>query len=161
MLSIRLKRTSALTAEGRDVARRRGAVGLRNTECMFDDIGTAVPEESFVELLIQLVPESRNLVDEHFADYDELLIHLLMSDLLRFATAAFAHDDIDLTQRLLQFLDHALREGDERVNNAVAVSFVENIGTHEGETPEFVASWPRGLLDERDRQRRGDSTTTS
>lgn len=52
----------------------------------------------------------------------------------------------------MTFVGSALDDGDERVKNAVAVSFVEHVGAWPGETPEFIASWPASLLNERERQ---------
>jgi hypothetical protein len=48
-----------------------------------------------------------------------------------------------------------LQEGDERVENAVAVSFVEDTGWWESDMVAFVASWPTPLRAEADRQRAG------
>ncbi|GIM98255.1 hypothetical protein [Paractinoplanes toevensis] len=39
----------------------------------------------FVDQLEAVVPEAHNIVVEHFAGNDGLLLHLLMSDLLRFS----------------------------------------------------------------------------
>ncbi|WP_162269022.1 hypothetical protein [Frondihabitans sp. PAMC 28766] len=79
------------------------------------------------------------------ADYDELLVHLLMADLLRYATAAFADGRRDVTDRLLRFVDDSPAQGDSHIENAVSVSFVENFGAGKGETPAFLATWPDGL----------------
>jgi hypothetical protein len=65
-----------------------------------------------------LAPEVR--LEDH---YGQLLLHLLMSDLQRLSVSAFADGHRDVPERLLAFLDRSLREGDEDVVNAVAVSF--------------------------------------
>ena len=75
-----------------------------------------------------------------------------MADLLRLAISAYQRSDHEVAQRLLAFVDHALRGGDDYVQNAAAVSFVEHIGAGAGETEGFIASWPAGLLDEVNRQ---------
>jgi len=111
-----------------------------------------ITEETFVGFLLERVPEVRPVVDEHFADYDELLLHLLMADLLRYSVAYFHSQATELCGRLLRFVEYSLLYGDARVDNAVSLSFVENIGAFPDETPEFVASWPPGLLDELARQ---------
>lgn len=113
----------------------------------------AMTEATFIQDLLEAVPEARATVDEHLHDYDELLLHLLMADLLRLAVTAFQRADQEVTHRLLAFVDDALREGDEHVENAVVVSFVEHIGAGAGESEGFIASWPAGLLDEVNRQR--------
>ncbi|HEU4676354.1 MAG TPA: hypothetical protein VFS29_10220 [Motilibacteraceae bacterium] len=57
----------------------------------------------------------------------------------------------EAAQRLLRFIDLALRQGDADVANAVQVSFVELAGAFPEETPEFLASWPAALRAQLDR----------
>lgn len=112
-----------------------------------------VREGNFLELLLAAVPEVGPVVDEHLADQDgELLMHLLMPDLLRFATSAFGAGNLATSAKLLNFVGSAFDNADPRVGNAIAASFVEHIGASPGETPEFISTWPRSLLKERDRQ---------
>lgn len=102
--------------------------------------------------LVDEVPETAGLVTTHVGDNEgELLLHLLMSDLLRFTVSAFQANDRAAASKILDLVDRALREGDEYVQNAVAVSFVEHAGFGPGETEEFLAIWPQGLKDERQR----------
>lgn len=82
---------------------------------------------------------------EHLADNDVLLIHPLISDLLRLTTASFSRGQTAFTDRLLAFMDRCLREGDDAVINAVAVSFVEDFGAHNGESDDLLARWPAAL----------------
>jgi hypothetical protein len=110
-------------------------------------------QESFVQELLDAVPDAQATVDEHLRDNDGLLLHLLMADLLRLAVSAYQGNDPETSQRLLALLDRALREGDEAVENAVCVSFVEHVGAGAGESDEFIASWPEGLREEVNRQR--------
>jgi membrane protein required for beta-lactamase induction len=110
-------------------------------------------QASFAQELLKAVPEARPVVDEHLRDYDELLLHLLMADLLRLAVASYGVGEGDVTQRLLAFVDRALRDGDDLVENAVCVSFVENVGAFPGESEAFISSWPDGLSQELARQR--------
>jgi hypothetical protein len=77
-----------------------------------------------------------------------------LADLLRFAVERFDSDERDVAERCLLLVDRALRKGDEYVQNAVAVSFVENVGAFPGETDGFIASWPQGLLNEKASQDR-------
>src|SRR5262245_52642865 len=106
--------------------------------------------QDFVHRLVVEVPETRQVVAEHLEDqYGELLLHLLMADLLRFAVAQYHAGQVDASARCLTMVDAALRQGDEYVENAVAVSFVENVGLGEGEIAGFIATWPQGLLQER------------
>jgi hypothetical protein len=91
------------------------------------------------------VPESDDLVAEHLSDNDELLIHPLMSDLLRLATSTFSEGRTGVTDRLLAFVDRCLREGDDAVVNAACVSFVEDFGVCPSESDALLSRWPSAL----------------
>ncbi|WP_193610394.1 DUF7674 family protein [Nocardioides lijunqiniae] len=108
----------------------------------------------FVDLVIERVPEAEPKVRENFADNDgELLLHLLMSDLLRLAVSWFDQGMVDPLERLLAAVDGGLAEGDDYVKGAVAVSFVDDTGWWESSTQPFIEAWPAGLQAEVDRQR--------
>lgn len=47
-----------------------------------------------------------------------------------------------VTGRILAVVERGLRDGDEHVRKAVAVSFVEDFGAFPGETDELLALWP-------------------
>jgi hypothetical protein len=111
-----------------------------------------ITRATFLEELTQAVPDVTPLVAEHLADHDELLAHLLMPDLLRFATAAFAEGRHEVSARLMCFIDECLLRGDDYIENAVAVSFVEHFGAWPGETSVFLETWPDGLRAELRRQ---------
>ena len=100
-------------------------------------------------------PEARRMVQEHLADNGELLIHLLMDDLLRESVRLFHSGDVEASSSILHLVDDAIRQGDDALCNAVAVSFVEHAGYGHGETEAFLATRPRGLADELARQRKG------
>lgn len=110
------------------------------------------PQALMLALLTD-VPELGDLIAGHLDDYDgDVLPHLLLPDVLRFSVAQFHAKNLEVMSRCLDVVDRALRDGDEAVANAVAVSFVEHVGFGPGETPEFLALWPRGLLEEKARQ---------
>ena len=95
---------------------------------------------------------------EHLETYDgELLLHVLIADLRRLAVAWFDEGSTDPMQRLLAVLDAGLAEGDERVENAVAVSFVEDAAWWDQPSQAFIATWPAGLAHEVERQRNARS----
>jgi hypothetical protein len=106
---------------------------------------SVITGDDFVDELKVAVPESGDLVTEHLADNDELLLHLLMSDLLRLTVSTFSEGQTGVTDRLLGFVDRCLREGDEDVVNAVGVSFVEDFGAYPGESDALLARWPPAL----------------
>jgi hypothetical protein len=99
------------------------------------------------------LPEFAAAIDEHVADNDEMLPHVLFGDLTRFVIDGYQRGDNDLVRRALAFLDNALREGDDAVQNLVGVSFVENVGPWDPNQAHFIASWPDGLRLEAEQQR--------
>ncbi len=108
----------------------------------------------FLVALLASLPEASPLVAEHLDDQEgTLLLHLLVADLRRFLLDAWKRQDHDVLQRGLALLDGALTTGDEYVENAVAVSFVEDIGWWEPEVQPFLATWPAGLVAEVERLR--------
>jgi hypothetical protein len=108
----------------------------------------------FLERLRSLVPETEPTVHEHLLEnYGELLLHLLTADLRRLAIAWFSEARDEPLHRLLDVVATGLREGDDHVRDAMAVSFVEDTGWWEPEMHPFIATWPAGLAHELARQR--------
>lgn len=114
-----------------------------------------ITAEQVVPMLTNRVPEFQAAVDEHLAYYEELLDHVLFGDLTRFVLAAHDRGDASLVARTLRFLDEALADGDEYVENLVAVSFVGIVGPWDHDRAAFIDSWPAGLRSEAHRQRDG------
>lgn len=102
----------------------------------------------FLEVLQDAAPSTGSVVDEHLADNDGLLIHLLLPDLLRVAVARFGAGDVEVSDGILRAVEQALTDGDDYLVNGVQVSFVEHVGAWPGETPEFMVTWPPALFDE-------------
>jgi hypothetical protein len=75
-----------------------------------------------------------------------------MADLRRLALNWFGQGRSEELDRLLGVLETALREGDEMVSNAIAVSFVEDLGWWEPDVQPFIASLPGELANEVRRQ---------
>lgn len=83
---------------------------------------------SFVKLLLEVVPELVSVYDEHIDDYDELLEHVLMGDVTRFAEKLYIENsNSECLARLLGFLDKAYAVDDEKLNELISVSFLENL----------------------------------
>jgi hypothetical protein len=85
--------------------------------------------------IVEAAPGFRSTVEEHLADYDELLPHVLMADCSRLVASYFTGaptiasgppNEREL-QSVLSVLDRAMIEGDEATQNALAVSFVEHL----------------------------------
>jgi hypothetical protein len=115
----------------------------------------AITVAEFVELLTESCPETVPIVAEHLTDNNnELLLHLLIADVRRFSIERFESDDGDVLRRCLNVVARGLTDGDEYVENAMAVSFVEDIGWWDPSVLAFMAPWPPLLLGEAERQRR-------
>jgi hypothetical protein len=114
---------------------------------------TALAYSEVVAALLVAIPEFAAAVDEHVADNDGVLPHVLFGDLTRFVVKSHDDGDDELVRRALAFLDAALREGDDGVQNLVGVSFVENIGVWDPNQADFIASWPEALRLEAQHQR--------
>jgi hypothetical protein len=108
--------------------------------------------QGFVARLERDVPEVQQIVREHLQDNDELLLHLLTADLRRFAIEAHRSGDAEVLQRLLNVIDQGLTDGTESVDNAMAVSFVEDTGWRDPAMEPFIAVWPAGMQAEARRQ---------
>ena len=124
--------------------RRRAAASVR----------LVLTKESFVIALLDAVPEAQPLVTEHWNDHDgEVLLHLLVADVRRLSEDAWRRHDHPLLRRCLDLLDLALRTGDVYVDNAVAVSFVEDSRWWDSAVSDYIAAWPTALAAEVERQR--------
>jgi hypothetical protein len=109
----------------------------------------------FVSRLTVAVPESLTAVREHLDDQDGvLLLHLLMADLRRLALGWYEEGQTGALSRLLGVVETALREGDEYVTNAIALSFVEDLGWWEPDMQPFIMTLPGELAKEVERQRK-------
>lgn len=111
-------------------------------------------KRAFVVALLDAVPECKPVVTEHWNDFDgDVLLHLLVADVRRLSEDAWRRQDHALMCRCLDFLDLALRTGDEYVENAVAVSFLEDTGWWDSAVSDYIAAWPPALAAEVERQR--------
>lgn len=109
--------------------------------------------DQFLQELLRVVPEARTTVDEHLRDHGEVLLHLLVADLRRLTLRAHQTGDDALSDRLLSVMAAALTSGDEQVENAIAVSFVEDSAWWEPPAESFLRTWPAPLVQEVERQR--------
>jgi hypothetical protein len=96
---------------------------------------------SVATALVADVPEFSAALDEHLDDMGgDVLPHLLFGDLTRFLIAAHERGAAEPVPRTLQFLEGAIRHGDQYVKDLVAVSFIENIGVREPAMAALVLS---------------------
>ncbi len=86
----------------------------------------------FVRLLLKSVPELRPIYIEHLEDYDEILEHVFMGEVTRFATKEFINNpNSESLHRLLSFLDKAYTTVDKNLKELISVSFLENLSGDE------------------------------
>jgi hypothetical protein len=109
--------------------------------------------DAFVATVLEQAPEALPIYEEHLADNDELLLHLFDARLRDLARGAFRSRDHGLAKRVLACIESGLTDGDEYVENAVAVSFVEDSQWWERSEAPYLATWPAALRDEVERQR--------
>lgn len=82
--------------------------------------------QDFCEELVRRFNELAPLLQEHVADYDEILPHVFMGDVTRYVLSGTPQ-----REELLRHLNDALRNGGEEIQNLIAVSFVENLESEE------------------------------
>lgn len=78
----------------------------------------------FPLLLRDEVPGFAPVYDEHMSDYDEVLPHVLVGELTRFL---FGQASDAALESALGLLERAAAASDERLQELVAVSFIENL----------------------------------
>lgn len=118
-------------------------------------MSVTVTAAEFVSRARSTDPRIEAIVDEHLSDNeDELLLHLLVADFGRQAKAAHDAHDAAVRDTVLTLLEWGIAEGDEALENAIAVSFVEDSGWWERGQDAYLATWPHALTAELQRQRR-------
>ena|SRR2546426_12836162 len=91
--------------------------------------------EQLFKRITMAAPGFKAVVDEHMRDNDELLAHVLMSDLLRYIASHFTGlstvpavpPTAAEVRTMLQVLDAAMENANSATENAIAVSFIEGI----------------------------------
>lgn len=113
----------------------------------------ALTEDEFVRALIEAVPEVQLILDELLADNGELLLHPFVARVRDFAIAAFDKGNRTVSDRTVAVCEMGMRDGDEGVENAVAVSFVEDTPWWDRNRRAFIDTWPAALRAEVERQK--------
>jgi hypothetical protein len=146
--------------------RTRAAIELRPDDIRVDLIHTdsgdhrryrvrgleLVDTDQLVARLHQMGGEVGRIVEEHQADYDGVLLHVLVADVRRFAERTFDGGSNEVLDRLLDLVADSFERADAMVQNAIAVSFVEDACPWEPGVSEFIAAWPGPLQREARRQ---------
>ena len=83
---------------------------------------------SFIPLLTSFVPELQPIYAEHLHNNDDLLPHVFLGDVARFAIAAAL--DVrqqEVLMRLLKCMETGLESGPAHARELILASFVENL----------------------------------
>jgi hypothetical protein len=92
------------------------------------DLISSLTLATFVEKLIQHVPELKTIYDQHVFENGTLLPHVLFGDIARFVIAkAHERKSSSSLDRLLEHLENGLRNGSKEVKELIKASLVENL----------------------------------
>jgi hypothetical protein len=93
--------------------------------------------ENFLEQLRAAVLGFDRVYDEHVADHGEVLSHVLLGDLVRFLSAEVevGGGENDVLKQAMSLLERGMRSQDPRVQELVAVSFLENLDPRDPSFP--------------------------
>lgn len=83
--------------------------------------------DNFVQQLLVAAPEILDIHQKHVKDNDEVLPHVLLGDVTRFVIEAHRRADTKLRTRILDFLENAVSSPDDKLQELVVVSFLENL----------------------------------
>jgi hypothetical protein len=85
--------------------------------------------ESIADELRARVPGFERVYDEHVRDYDEVLPHVLLGDLVRFldAEVRIRGPASHAARATVSLMEEALASDDPRLQELVVVSFLENL----------------------------------
>lgn len=115
---------------------------------------TPLDGSAFVAALVMACPEIGSIVTKHLATYKkDLFLHLLVAEIRRFSEELFEAGLASRQERCLAAVGFGLHFGDDEVENAIAVSFVEDAHWWDEANTPYIATWPKVLADEVDRQR--------
>lgn len=100
---------------------------------------------SFISELVGKMPKLRAMLEKHVADNRELLPHVFMGDVSRYAIEQHhellrGSSEARISLMLLfSTAETAAREGDEDLKELISVSFLENIAEEIADQPEFLS----------------------
>ena len=86
-------------------------------------------KEEFAEKFVSLFPDKRQSLDEHYADYHELLGHIYFADVLNepLIRMISQNSDKNMISKYCAFIEDMWLNGDEDVVNIVEVTILERL----------------------------------
>lgn len=103
--------------------------------------------DDFPDQLRIAVPGFAQVYDEHVADHDEVLPHVLLGELVRFLSSEVElHGaEAEALKPAMLLLEQGMASKDQRVQELVAVSFLENLDAGEPSFPAIRRLFGPGL----------------
>lgn len=88
-----------------------------------------ISKENIIENLILLIPETKEMIDNHIKENEEILVTLLLDELADDYRVKLQAKEAfeEYLGRLNHFIKLLIQEGDNQVRNIVNSSFLENI----------------------------------
>lgn len=86
-----------------------------------------VTYDNFVQKLLVAVPETRHIYQKHLEDNGETLQHVLLGDITRFVIDSYRSANTPVLTRILEFLEISVSSSDDKLQELVVVSFLENL----------------------------------
>lgn len=92
--------------------------------------------DDFFQVIVQQIPSFAATYEEHLADNGELLNHVLMGDFMRFVVQLYKEDRLSRGRNegvvadlrtALRLLEEGMGSRDERLQELISVSFLENL----------------------------------
>jgi hypothetical protein len=105
---------------------------------------TKINEKTFLQELLQTIPEFREIHEN--AKYHDIGIHIIFGDFRRFTENTIEQDNKELFKRIKDFIIRCHIESKDEINNAVFVSFFENMD--EKPLEYFLDSLPSDFTEE-------------
>lgn len=106
---------------------------------------TLITEKSFLSELLGTIPEFKEIYDKE-KEYHDIGIHLIFGDFRRLTELAVEENNSDLLKRIEGFVIRCHQESKDEVDNAIFVSFFENM--NEKSLQYFIKKLPAPFAEE-------------
>lgn len=115
----------------------------------------ALTYENFFEHFLRAVPSFVPVYEEHMQDNGELLHHVLMGDVARYVGQLYREgyergnkQKKAVLRDILDILNEAMSSDDEKLQELISVSFLENLGRVDEEYEGLRELFGQALLEE-------------
>jgi hypothetical protein len=114
---------------------------------------TDISNITFPRLLREQIPGFDRIYDEHVHDNDDVLPHLLLGDLVRFLSDEVHRygDGCAALGPAMDLLEQGMTSTDPKVQELVAVSFLENLDPQDPSFPAIARLFGPGLREQYDK----------